>query len=240
MSRKADLRVQRAGTVLNLKSEVQETALADALKTVVTRLGREFDITLQHNKAWRLLDIVTQLKADFPDVRFHEPDMNRWLEPDGGVLSIMDASNRPHVVLISEVKNQGTNDARAREGKSKQSMGNAIERLGKNMIGFRVAMLSESILPFVCFGYGYDFKEGSYILDRVRTIAMFGPLNEICLMNEGEAGQFNRGSFYFREDEWTQRRMAKVMYEIASRSIYYYFAKYGPESFENIESAPAS
>ncbi|MGO9320621.1 MAG: EcoRI family type II restriction endonuclease [Solirubrobacteraceae bacterium] len=143
----------------------------------------------------------------------------------------MDQDHRPHVILISEVKNQGTNDARAVEGKSTQAMGNAIERLGKNMIGFRAAMLSEGIMPFVCFGYGYDFKDGSYILDRVRTIAMFGPLNEVCLMNEGQDGRFNRGSFFFREEEWTQRRMAKVMYEIASRSIYYYFAKLGPEAF---------
>jgi type II restriction enzyme len=189
-------------------------------------------VTLQHDKSWRLLDIVGQLQRDFPDVRFHEPHKNRWLEPDGGVLSIVDKEGCPHVVLISEVKNQGTNDERAKKGKKKQAMGNAIERLGKNMIGFRAAMLSESIVPFVCFGYGYDFKDGSYILDRVRTIAMFGPLNEICLMNEGEAGQFNRGSFYFREKPWTKKNMADVLYQVACRSVYYYFAKCGPEVFE--------
>jgi hypothetical protein len=50
-----------------------------------------------------------------------------------------------------------------------------IERLGKNVIGFRTAMLKEDIMPFVCFGYGCDFEEQSSILDRVVTIAMFGP-----------------------------------------------------------------
>ena len=44
------------------------------------------------------------------------------------------------MILISEVKSQGTNDAREKEGKSKQAMGNAIERLGKNMIGFRTPL----------------------------------------------------------------------------------------------------
>ena len=31
--------------------------------------------------------------------------------------------------------------------------------LGKNVIGFRAAMLTEAIMPFVCFGYGCDFDD---------------------------------------------------------------------------------
>jgi len=53
-------------------------------------------------------------------------------------------------------------------------MGNAVERLGKNVIGFRAALMRESIFPFVCFGYGCDFANDSYILDRISTVAMFG------------------------------------------------------------------
>ena len=153
------------------------------------------------------------------------------MEPDGGVLSVVDREGNRHVILISEVKSQGTNDAREKEGKSKQAMGNAIERLGKNMIGFRTAMLSESIMPFVCFGDGWDFKPGSYILDRVVTIAMFGPLNRIALHNDGEGGQFNRGSFFFREDPWTAKEMANRLFKVAERSIYYYFSKHGKAAF---------
>jgi type II restriction enzyme len=86
-------------------------------------------------------------------------------------------------------------------------------------------------MPFVCFGYGCDFEEGSYILDRVLTMAMFGPLNEICVMNQGEGGRFNRGSFFFRVDPWRQDEMADILYTVAERSIHYYFAKLGPEAF---------
>jgi type II restriction enzyme len=43
-------------------------------------------------------------------------------------------------VLIAEVKNQGTNDLRAEEGLLKQAKGNAIERLGKNLLGLRTAL----------------------------------------------------------------------------------------------------
>jgi type II restriction enzyme len=192
-------------------------------------LRREFpDVLLHHQLRWQLAEIVDQLKHDFPDVPFAEPPRNRWLEPDGGILSIVDRWGKQYVILISEVKNQGVNDKRKAEGKKSQAKGNAIERLGKNVIGFRAAMLKERIMPFVCFGYGYDFADDSNILDRVVTMAMFGPLNEIELHNHG---QFNRGSFFFQEKKWTQTRMAEEMYEVASRSIYYYFSKYGKAAF---------
>ncbi len=232
MARKADLRVQRAGTVINLTSKQQETELGHALRNVVARLQREFaGIQLHHKSRWYLTDIVERLERDFPEVRFGKPLKRRWLQPDGGILSIVDRQDREHVILISEVKNQGTNDARAAEGKSPQSKGNAVERLGKNMIGFRTAMLTEDIMPFVCFGYGCDFVNGSSILDRVATVAMFGPLNETCVLNLGDAGQFNRGSFYFQEPEWSREKMAKVMYEVANRAVHYYLSKLGEAAF---------
>src|SRR3546814_2927056 len=77
---------------------------------------------------------------------------------------------------LVEMKRQGTNDQRALEGKGKQSQGNAIERLGKNLIGFRSALQYERITPFVCFGWGIDFAPGSSILDRVITMNEFYPL----------------------------------------------------------------
>ena len=52
-----------------------------------------------------------------------------------------------------------------REGKTSKALSqvllyrNAIERLGKNVIGFRTALLNEAIFPFVCFGDGCDLKD---------------------------------------------------------------------------------
>lgn len=233
MARKAALRRQRAGTVINLTSTQQETQLGLALEDVVARLEAEFEIRLEHRSHWLLGEIVSNLRAEFPDVQFADPKATSSMRPDGGILSIVDREGKRHTILIVEVKNQGTNDLRAAEGKPRQAIGNAIERLGKNVIGFRTAMLSEGIMPFVCFGYGCDFDaEGPNVLDRVVTIAMFGPLNEIRVVNEGEAGQFNRGSFFFRAEEWSREEMGEVMYEVARRSIYYYYAKHGgPEAF---------
>jgi type II restriction enzyme len=234
MARKADLRLQRAGTVINLTSSKQETELGHALTTVVARLEANFGLQLDHTSGWKLAEIVSSLKADFPDVVFADVRDDTSMKPDGGILSVVDREGGKHVILIVEVKNQGTNVERLAEGKPKQAKGNAIERLGKNVIGFRTAMLTESIMPFVCFGYGCDFADDSSILERVITMAMFGPLNEICVVNLGEAGQFNRGSFFFREPEWSRHEMADVMYEVANRAIHYYIAKLGEEAFPRV------
>jgi type II restriction enzyme len=153
------------------------------------------------------------------------------MRPDGGILYILSKDNQRYPILIAEKKNQGTNDLRAKEGKSKQAKGNAIERLGKNVIGFRTALLSESIFPFVCFGDGCDFDSSSSILDRVATIAMFGQLNVENLHNAGPNREFNRGSFYFRKQEWTEEEMTQRCYPIAEKSIFYYYSKYGKDIF---------
>ena len=232
MARKADLRKQRTGTVINVTSKRQETDLYRALDIVIARLRIEFDVKLYHETQWVLKDIVADLRDAFPEVDFEYHFRTSSMRPDGGILSIVDDSKVLRPILITEVKNQGTNDLRLREGKKKQAKGNAIERLGKNVIGFRTAMMDEGIVPFICFGYGCDFADDSSILDRITTIAMFGPLNKINVVNQGESGAFNRGSFFFRERRWTIEDMVEVMYDVASRAVYYYFARYGTQRYQ--------
>ena len=231
MARKHDLRAQRAGTVINMTSKKQESELGRALTTVVDRIADAFDVDLEHTAQWKLADIVSSLRGDFNDIEFHYHFETSAMRPDGGILSMLDNEGTARPILITEVKNQGTNDLRAAEGKPRQAKGNAIERLGKNVIGFRTAMMSEAIVPFVCFGYGCDFANDSSILDRVSTIAMFGPLNTVNVVNQGESGSFNRGSFFFREERWTVNEMSEIMYDVASRAVNYYFARYGEAAF---------
>lgn len=230
------LRVQRTGTIINTTSKKQETEVIQALERVIRYLDTKFGkrITLSHSKQWRLGDIVSELQHTYPDVEFHHHFDNTYIRPDGGLLFIEggEEDSMTYPILISEVKNQGTNDLRAREGLPRQARGNAIERLGKNVIGLRTALMRESIFPFVCFGYGCDFEEVSSILDRVSTMAMFGRLNKTYLHNE-EGGKFNRGSFYFREERWSVDEMLDVMKDIAERSILYYFSKYGEDYFSS-------
>ena len=234
MARKEQLRKQRVATIINTTSKRQESSIIQALQLVVDEISHKFgsSVSLVHENQWYLSDIVEDLNRTFPDVYFHYHFDTSSIRPDGGILYIKgkpgDALRYP--ILISEVKNQGTNDLRVREGLPRQSRGNAIERLGKNLIGLRSALIRESIFPFVCFGYGCDFAKDSSILDRVSTMAMFGRLNKTYLYNE-ENGRFNRGSFYFREDEWSVDEMFTIMLDIAERSILYYFSKYREDHF---------
>lgn len=234
MARKSDLRVQRAGTVINVTSQKQESDVVKALIRVTDALQERFPakFTLVHEKQWYLKDIVAELRHCYPDVGFHYHFDTSSIRPDGGILFLKPPARDKlsYPILISEVKNQGTNDLRAQEGLPKQAKGNAIERLGKNLVGLRAALMRETIFPFVCFGYGCDFEPSSSILDRVTTMAMFGELNKTHLHNE-EHGRFNRGSFYFRPEKWSVQEMSTVMLDIAERSILYYFSKYSEKHF---------
>jgi len=231
MSDKPRLRQQRAGTVINNTSKRQEKALDKAMERVCAALLEDFPgIRLVHDPQWKLEDVVSRLSRFFPMVDFYYYFATSAMKPDGGILSIRASDDSTYPILISEKKNQGTNDLRELEGKKKQAKGNAIERLGKNVIGFRAALKAESIFPFVCFGDGCDFAEDSSILDRVVTIAQFGRLNEEHLHDQAD-GIFDRGSFYFRVAEWTEEEMYLCCYSIGRKSIFYYFSKYGEDFF---------
>ena len=232
MAGKDKLRKQRTGTVINNTSEKREGKAAMALGKVMLHIINKFNVKLEHESNMYLKDIVSKLKKLFPDVDFNYYFDTSSMRPDGGILYMVTKDKQKYPILITEMKNQGTNDLRLKEGKKKQAKGNAIERLGKNVIGFRTALLNESIFPFVCFGDGCDFAQDSSILDRVITISMFGKLNISRIHNEGPNGIFNRGSFYFREKLWTPNEMAKIMMDIAEKSLYYYFSKYGEENFK--------
>ena len=223
------LRKTRKNTVINQISKYQEKEIKRALVNVVEKIQKEFPkIRLNFKPTSKLSFIVKHLRKLFPDIDFHYKFDSSFISPDGGFLNLEDSEGNLYPVLISEVKNQGTNDKRQKEGLCKQSKGHAIERLGKNVIGLRAYLLNEGIFPFVCFGYGCDFAEDSSILDRVITIGMFGELNKTYLVNQG---LFNRGSFYFRDSKWSVEEMTDIMYDICKRSIHYYFAKYGEDIF---------
>lgn len=196
MAKKNQLRETRAGTVINVTSKKQESDVYQALQKVIEGISYNYGLRLHHDPLWHLKYIVDNLHKNLPEEEFHYYFDTSSIRPDGGVLSILDIDGNKYPILISEVKNQGTNDLRLQEGLQEQAKGNAIERLGKNVIGLRTALMHETIFPFVCFGYGYDFNERSSILDRVVTIAMFGKLNRTYLHSTSE-GRFNRVAFIF-------------------------------------------
>ena len=92
------------------------------------------------------------------------------IKPDGGIIEVMDKSNRSRVVLVSESKHQGNDVEKIRagikQGKYKDAdlmvAGNAIERVHKNIQEFRNFMLTEVHFPYVVFLQGSNFATKTF------------------------------------------------------------------------------
>lgn len=232
MAKSAHLSQLHQQMQLNNTSKLEDKQITLVVKAVCEQIRKTYQVQLEICKSVLLSEVVKSLKKQYPNVGFADPEVGRsFMSPDGGIVYLISKGGEKYPLLISEVKNQGTNDKRKTAGLKKQPKGNAIERLGKNVIGLRAYMSGEDIFPFVCFGDGCDFEAGSSILDRVLTIAMFGELNQDHTENQGPNGIFNRGSYYFREECWTPEEMHKILLNVAQKSLNYYFEKYGETTF---------
>jgi len=227
MAKSDQLRITRLGTIINLSSLKQEREVMQALKSILPIVEDEYSLHTDWRREIHLRYIIEDLqRKGYSDFDSNTVLASSCMRPDGGMVSLVDEDDHVYPILIAEVKSQGTNSQRLAEGKPRQAMGNAIERLGKNVIGLRTWLLPETIFPFVCFGAGDDFAEHSSIVDRVKTINQFGPLNTFAVDRTGAHGEFQRGCFYFREAPWTVAEMAELMLPIMRHSINYYRAKY--------------
>lgn len=200
--------------------------IVQALNAAIEILTEKYpELVFDWQKTMKLTDIIAMLSRQYPEFahRFGKPLETSFISPDGGFLFATNKQGQRRIILVSEVKRQGTNDARKEEGLAKQAMGNAIERLGKNLIGIRAIFKNEGVLPFVCFGHGHDFRDGSSIRDRVLTMNEFFPLNEMFV--EKDFMPFEPVSLLFRHEDWTVDEMTKTLVEVATRAIEYKFVE---------------
>lgn len=183
---------------------------------------------LEIEKKLEISYMINTIKNKNVRAQFDTSYEDRAIIPDGGILFLLkkDDENYKKVLLVTEAKRQGTNDERKKEGKNKQATGNAIERLGKNLIGVKTMMNHEKITPFVCFGWGCDFAE-----DEKTVLAKINVLNEFYYLNKtyvfkadgnSDNNFFSPVSMYFREKEWEINEMFEIMKEIAETSLRYY------------------
>ena len=213
--------------VKNLLSKGDDKKVVEAMMQVIEYMGTRFPLKdmgyrldyVDRITLRELIDIISSYETRFEFSALTKE--GSFIKPDGGILILKkeDDPTFQRIVLAVEMKRQGTNDQRALEGKGKQSQGNAIERLGKNLIGFRSALQYERITPFVCFGWGVDFAPGSSILDRVITMNEFYPLNRIFVFKREDYAPV---SMYFRSEEWDTGELYATMMEIAETSVRYY------------------
>lgn len=211
-------------TVKNAESKHMDRDIIVAVRAVIDTLQAEYpSLSFKHQKTMKLVDIIAMISRQYPEYAdlFGSPQNSSFISPDGGFLFATNKSGERRIVLVSEVKRQGTNDAREKEGLPQQAKGNAIERLGKNLIGIRAIFKNEGTLPFVCFGSGYDFQPGSSILDRVLTMNEFFPLNKVFVKKDYLP--FEPVTMLFRYEDWTVEEMSQTMYSIAKAAIEYKF-----------------
>ncbi|MBI2039089.1 MAG: restriction endonuclease [Candidatus Niyogibacteria bacterium] len=208
----------------NVLSKGDDKKVSAVMKRVIEHLNTRFNLAnlgyyLEYVKSIKLSELIGIIKGYDKRAEFSPLSKeDSYIKPDGGILVLRkkDDENYRRIALAVEMKHQGTNKKRIAEGLKKQSQGNAIERLGKNLIGIRATLQYEKITPFVCFGWGDDFAEGSSIRDRVITMNEFYPLNRIFIhKKEGYAPV----SMFFRENAWQENELFEHMKEIAEASI---------------------
>ena len=122
------------------------------------------EYTLIYETSIKIKDMVNFIARKNPSIidSFDESLKDKEIRPDGGVIYLARKNDDGEIIeklplVIAEMKHQGTNEKRLNEGLKMQAFGNAIERLGKNLIGIKAMMAYEAIIPFICFGDGCDF-----------------------------------------------------------------------------------
>lgn len=78
MARKHQLRVQRAGTVINVTSKKQESDIIQALQQVVDHISAKFGkrVSLVHEPQWYLRDIISSVNpVDECDAVYKPPEV---------------------------------------------------------------------------------------------------------------------------------------------------------------------
>ncbi len=149
--------------MFNTKAKKQEKYIVAATKETIERSKENYpDYDFNYHTNIKLSDFRRSERND------------TYIRPDGGMITASPKHDpsKEYVVLMSEAKHQGTNDARAEEGKKKQAMGNAVERAVKNVNECHniCASIGQSFVPYVIYCSGCDFAENSAIRDRLSGI----------------------------------------------------------------------
>ena len=99
------------GTVINATAKKQETDLIQALQEVAGHLDAKFPgVRFAHEKAWRLCDIVDELRNSYSEVDFSYHFTSSSIRPDGGFLYIRSQPGDPLTYPISDFGGQEPGD----------------------------------------------------------------------------------------------------------------------------------
>lgn len=168
----------RKSTVINEKSGQQQSILLKAQTAALNELTNELGIVFIVEGELKKREINTKLKQFHPDLGTELANERSSIRPDGGLVYV-EHNGKRHLVLAAEAKRQGTNDQLA----VKQSMGNAIERMFKNLVEIRNYMICDDYNPSIWFIEGCDFHKDSSMLDRISAATGVRSFNQHHIEN---------------------------------------------------------
>lgn len=196
-------------TIFNESAKSFETNLFSVVGEIQKELSQKYPkYTFVMQKRLGKHEVAAKLNRK----RYNPENSRSFINPDGGVLYLV-KNDQKYAILISEAKKQGTNKERLKEGKKKQSAGNAIERAHKNYNEFCLYCNDLPYLPYVMFAFGCDFFTGSSINDRLDAMTNYLP------RNVNYVGKEKVATIFIREKEFTKQEMYSKMKDVALTSI---------------------
>lgn len=202
---------------IKYKSNLLDKVLYEVMDDLTNEFSREYIdkipyLNITHVKKVNYGDVYKKLKHNgLSDeiINGFKEHANFNIQPDGGciILQVIDKDDKImdwKLLLVSELKVQGTNDIREEAGLGKQAIGNAIERVGKNCSFVRAICLTEKIYPFTVFCSGCDFEE-PFVQGKLTALMSGGTSNNYNLHKL----EYNveRATYYSKKDEWTYDEM---------------------------------
>lgn len=190
---------------LNKELKNQEKEFEEIVFKVKEELETKYNIDIVFEKKLYISEIADKLNKLYNEKHCFGTGKS-FVKTTGGFLFV-NVNNEKLPILISDVENRETSN------KKEQLEENIIDVLEEKVMALRRFTEKEKIFPYVCFGYGSDFKKNSIILDDIYTLSGFNPINEIDLKT---------GSFFFQTEKQSKKEIYLKMLEITEESLKHY------------------
>ena len=106
-------------TVKNSISKVMDSDIDHAVRILILRLQKRYPkLKFEHQSKMMLSEVIEGMGKRYPQYKGSIAAVmgTSFIKPDGGFLYASDAKGNKKVILVAEVKRQGTNDKRLIEG----------------------------------------------------------------------------------------------------------------------------
>jgi type II restriction enzyme len=138
-------------------------------------------------------------------------------------------------LFIGEIKKQGTNDIRMKNGKPRQAQGNAgTDRVSKNFIiaSDYCYLIDRDFFPYTVFLHGCDFGVDEISkTTKSKLSPLFGELNKFNPHFDKDMliylSQHKGGTCYYQKEVYTYKQLFEACYNCCDYGINHYLSKYG-------------